>query len=60
MEGDKGRIGASFTAFLDEHGILEDVEAQAVKALIAEQISVAMRGAGRCRRQNGKIGSHTD
>jgi DNA-binding phage protein len=46
MESDKGRIGASFAAFLDEQGIREDVEAQAVKELIAEQISAAMKAEG--------------
>ena len=46
MESDKGRIGASFAEFLEEQGIREDVESQAVKELIAEQISVAMREEG--------------
>jgi len=46
MESEKGRIGASFAAFLDEHGICEDVEGQAVKELIAEQISAAMKAEG--------------
>ncbi len=41
MESDKGRIGASFEAFLDEQGLREDVEGQAVKALVAERISTA-------------------
>ena len=46
MENDKGRIGASFAEFLDEQGIREDVEGQAVKELIAEQISAAMKAEG--------------
>ena len=46
MESDKGRIGASFAEFLDEQGIREDVENQAVKELIAEQISAAMKEEG--------------
>jgi antitoxin HicB len=46
MESDKGRIGASFAEFLDEQGIREDVESQAVKELIAEQISAAMKEQG--------------
>jgi plasmid maintenance system antidote protein VapI len=46
MESDKGRIGASFAEFLDEQGIREDVEGQAVKELIAEQISAAMKAEG--------------
>ena len=46
MESDKGRIGASFAEFLDEQGIREEVEGQAVKALIAEQISAAMKEGG--------------
>lgn len=46
MESDKGRIGASFAEFLDERGIREEVEGQAVKELIAEQISAAMKAEG--------------
>jgi len=46
MENDKGRIGASFAEFLDEQGIREDVEGQAVKELIAEQIAAAMKAEG--------------
>ena len=46
MESDKGRIGASFAEFLDEQGIREEVEGQAVKELIAEQISAAMKEEG--------------
>jgi hypothetical protein len=46
MESDKGRIGANFAAFLDEQGIREDVEGQAVKELIAEQVSAAMKEHG--------------
>jgi hypothetical protein len=46
MESDKGRIGASFAEFLDEQGMRGDVEGQAVKELIAEQISAAMKEEG--------------
>jgi antitoxin HicB len=46
MESEKGRIGASFADFLDEQGIREDVEGQAVKELIAEQITAAMKERG--------------
>ncbi len=46
METDKGRIGGSFSEFLDEQGIREEVEGQAVKELIAEQISAAMKAEG--------------
>ncbi len=46
MESEKGRIGSIFAAFLDEQGIREDVEGQAVKELIAEQISAAMKAEG--------------
>jgi hypothetical protein len=46
MASDKGRIAASFAAFLDEQGIREDVEGQAVKELIAEQIIAAMKDEG--------------
>jgi antitoxin HicB len=46
MDSGKGRIGASFEAFLDEQGIREEVESQAVKELIAEQITAAMKEQG--------------
>ncbi|HUZ13530.1 MAG TPA: hypothetical protein VMU93_11825 [Caulobacteraceae bacterium] len=46
MESDKGRIGASFAEFLDEQGVREEIEGQAVKELIAEQISAAMKEEG--------------
>ena len=46
MESGRGRIGATFEAFLDEQGIREEVEGQAVKELIAEQISAAMKEQG--------------
>ncbi len=46
IDSGKGRIGASFAAFLDEQGIREDVAGQAVKELIAEQISAAMKAEG--------------
>ena len=46
MESDKWRIGASFAEFLDKQGIREEVEGQAVKELIAEQISAAMKEEG--------------
>ena len=46
MEGDKGRIGARFADFLDDQGIRDDVEGQAVKELIAEQITAAMKEKG--------------
>lgn len=46
MESDKGRIGTGFAEFLDEQGIREDVEGQAVKELIAEQIAAAMKAEG--------------
>ena len=46
MEKGKGCIGAIFADFLDEQGIREDVEGQAVKELIAEQISAAMKEEG--------------
>ena len=46
MERDKGRVGARFSDFLDEQGIRDEVEGQAVKELIAEQIAAAMREKG--------------
>lgn len=46
MNSEKGRIGASFAEFLDEQGLREEVEGQAVKELIAEQIAAAMKEKG--------------
>ena len=46
MESGRGRIGATFEAFLHEQGIREEVEGQAVKELIAEQITAAMKEEG--------------
>jgi hypothetical protein len=43
MDTKKGRIGGSFAAFLDDQGVREEVESQAVKELIAEQIAAAMK-----------------
>jgi hypothetical protein len=43
METRQGRIGGRFATFLDDQGIREDVEGQAVKELIAEQIAQAMK-----------------
>ena len=39
IEPAKGRIGSSFDAFLDEQGIRESVEEQAIKEIIADQIA---------------------
>jgi len=41
-----GRIGSSFDDFLDTEGIREEVEEQAIKALIAEQLHGAMKAQG--------------
>lgn len=46
METENGRIGASFTDFLDDQGARDDVAGQAVKELLAEQISAAMTQEG--------------
>lgn len=46
MENQRGRIGASFADFLEEQGIREEVETLAVKELIAEQITAAMKEKG--------------
>ncbi|HEX3672654.1 MAG TPA: hypothetical protein VHU87_00130 [Rhizomicrobium sp.] len=42
----KGRIGSSFDAYLEEEGIREDVEDQALKEIIADQIAAAMKKEG--------------
>lgn len=46
IEPAKGRIGSSFDAFLDEQGIREAVEEQAIKEIIADQIAAAMKERG--------------
>ena len=46
MENERGRVGGGFADFLDEQGIRADVESQAVKELIAEQIADAMKARG--------------
>ncbi len=46
MAVETGRIGSSFAEFLDEQGIQDEVEGLAVKELIAEQISAAMKAEG--------------
>ena len=45
-EGEKGRIGSSFDDFLDEAGIREEVEAQALKEVLAWQIEQEMKATG--------------
>ena len=58
MEGGKGRIGTSFVEFLDEQGIREDVEGQAVKELIAEQIKRGDEGGGPQQGCDGGADAH--
>ena len=38
----KGKVGASFDSFLAEEGILEICEEQALKQILADQITAAM------------------
>ena len=45
-ETERGRIGSSFEDFLKEEGIYEEVQAQALKEVIAWQIEQAMRTGG--------------
>jgi DNA-binding Xre family transcriptional regulator len=42
MDENKGRIGGSFATFLDETGDRAEVESRAIKALIVDQLKVAM------------------
>jgi len=42
MDENKGRIGGSFAGFLDETGDRAEVESRAIKALIVDQLKVAM------------------
>ncbi len=42
--------GQPFSDFLDELGIREDVEAQAIKEILADQIRVAMENENLTRR----------
>ncbi len=39
-------VGQSFSDFLDELGIREDVEAQAIKAILADRLRAAMHEQG--------------
>lgn len=43
---EKGHIGSSLDAFLAEEGMLEECEAQAIKELLAMQVSEAMKKEG--------------
>ena len=43
---EKGRIGSSFDAFLDQQGIREETEELAIKEIIADQIAAAMQENG--------------
>lgn len=45
-ETEQGRIRSSFDDFLDEEGIREEVEAQALKEVLAWQIEQEMKAAG--------------
>ncbi len=42
-EAEKGRVGSSFDDFLKEEGIREEVQAQALKEVLAWQLEQAMR-----------------
>lgn len=42
----KGKLGSSFDAFLAEEGILETCEEQALKQILADQITAAMEKDG--------------
>lgn len=59
MDSERGRIGGSLAAFLDKQGIREEVEGQAVKELIAEQIAAAMKDKGLTKVAMAKLMSTT-
>lgn len=42
----KGRVGSSFDDFLEQEGIRDEVEDMALKEIIADQLSAAMRDRG--------------
>ncbi len=42
-KSERGRSGSSFDSFLDEEGILDEVEAVAVRRVIARQLSEELR-----------------
>ena len=42
----KQNIGSSFDAFLEEDGLLESCEEQAIKAILADQVKAAMSTEG--------------
>ena len=43
---DKKNIGSSFDAFLEEDGLLETCEEQAIKEILADQVQAAMKSEG--------------
>ena len=45
IDAEQGRIGSSFDDFLDEDGIREEVQAQALKEVLAWQIEQEMKAA---------------
>jgi len=45
-EVEQGRIGSSLDDFLDEEGIRDEVEAQALKEVLARQIEQEMKAVG--------------
>lgn len=50
-KSETGRSGSSFDSFLAEEGILDEVEAVAVKRVIAWQLSEAMKSAKISKKQ---------
>lgn len=47
---ERGTIGSSFESFLDEEGILEEVQAQALQEVVAWQIEQEMQARNPVRR----------
>jgi DNA-binding phage protein len=47
----KQNIGASFDDFLEEEGLLEVCEEQAIKAILADQVKAAMESEGLTKTQ---------
>ena len=51
-------VGQSFSDFLDELGIREDVEAQAIKAILADRLRAAIARAGPHQDRHGGAHGH--
>ena len=54
----KGRIGSAFDDFLKEEGIYEEVQAAALKKVVAHQLAEAMREQQNDKGYDGQADEH--